>query len=459
MTGLKVRWDDLKLEFRPMLELAWPLVLANLGWMSMGIVDTMMVGRVSAAAIGAVSLGSVLFATIGLFGAGVMLGLDALVPQAFGAGRIEDCHRALLNSFYLSLPLTVALMAIVGSCEPMLRGFGIHPAVLGQTLPYLRALNWGTWPLILYFSFRGYLQGMNLVKPVLLALVTANLVNAAGDWILIYGHLGAPAMGAEGSGWATCISRYYMALVLLVAILRNDRRRQTGLKEAPLRPDLQFIGRLMHLGVPAALQIAVEIAVFAVATMLIGKLDPVSLSGHQIAMITVSSTYMVPLGIGSAAAVRVGQALGRRDIVAARRSGAAALALGAGFMGCAAVVLLLAPRTIVRAYTPDAAVIEAGASLLVVGAFFQVFDGFQVVATGALRGAGDTRTPFVCHLLLYWLFGLPLGYFLCFRRGWGAMGLWIGLCAALILIGVVLFRVWFRRIHALAASADCSAAI
>ncbi len=451
MTALNPRWDYLKLEFRPMFELAWPLVLANLGWMSMGIVDTMMVGRVSAAAIGAVSLGSALFATIGLFGAGVMLGLDALVPQAFGAGRIEDCHRALLTSFYLSLPLTVVLMAIVEWCGPMLRGARIHPAVLSQTFPYLRALNWGTWPLLLYFSFRGYLQGMNLVKPVLFALVSANLINAAADWILIYGHLGAPAMGAEGSGWATCVSRYYMALVLLVAILRNDRRRQTRLDEVPLRLDLYMTRLLMRLGIPAALQIVVEIAVFAAATMLIGRLDPVSLSGHQIAMITVSFTFMVPLGVGSAAAVRVGQALGRGDIAAARRSGAAALALGAGFMGCAAMVLLLAPRAIVRAYTPDARVIQAGASLLVVGAFFQVFDGFQVVATGALRGTGDTRTPMVCHLLAYWLFGLPLGYFLCFRQGWGAVGLWIGLCAALILIGLILLCVWFRRIRALAA--------
>jgi len=197
------------------------------------------------------------------------------------------------------------------------------------------------------------------------------------------------------------------------------------------------------------LQIGVEIAVFALATALIGKLDPVYLAGHQIAMNTVTFTYMVPLGVGSAAAVRVGQALGRRDIAAARRSGAAALSLGAGFMGCAALVLLLVPRVIVRAYTPDPAVIQAGAALLIVGAFFQVFDGMQVVATGALRGTGDTRTPMLCHLLAYWLLGLPLGYFLCFSLGWGAVGLWIGLCVALILIGLVLFRVWFRRVAAL----------
>jgi MATE family multidrug resistance protein len=159
---------------------------------------------------------------------------------------------------------------------------------------------------------------------------------------------------------------------------------------------------------------------------------------------------MVPLGVSSAAAVRVGQALGRSDLEGAERSGWTALGLGAGFMGCAGIVLLLAPGRIVRLFTPDATVIAAGASLLVVAAFFQLFDGLQTVATGALRGAGDTHTPMLCHLLAYWLLGLPLGYFLCFKRGWGAPGLWAGLCLALIVIGSVLLGVWYRKVRSFA---------
>jgi MATE family multidrug resistance protein len=443
------RFEAFKQELRPMLRLASPLVLANLGWMSMGIVDTMMVGRVSPEAIGAVSLGSILFSTVALFGGGILLGLDTLIPQAFGAGKVDDCHRTLLNSVYFSVPVAAALMGIVWLCVPFLRSFGINPAVLREAIPYLKALMWGMLPLLLYFAFRGYLQGMNLAKPVMFALITANLVNIAGNWVLIFGHLGAPAMGAVGSGWSTCISRMYMALALLVYILYYDRRHGTGLERTSLKPELARIRRLVGLGFPAAMQLTLEVGVFAAATALVAKLDPLSLAAHQIALNAASFTFMVPLGIGSAAAVRVGQALGRLDAHGASRSGWTALVLGAAFMSCAALVFLFLPKYIVRIFTPDPAVMNTGISLLRVAAFFQLFDGLQTVATGALRGAGDTRTPMICHLLAYWVLGLPLGYFLCFRWSWGASGLWIGLCVALIVIGLVLSIVWRRQVHLL----------
>ncbi len=437
-----------------MLELAGPLVLAELGWMTMGIVDTMMVGRLpnSAEAMGAVSLGGVLFYTVAIFGMGLLLGLDTMVSHAFGAGKVEECHRHLLSGIYLTVPLAPALMGFIWLCVPFLRSVGIHPAVLLEAIPYIRALTWSTFPLLLYFAFRRYLQGMNLVKPVMFAVITANLVNAAGNWVLIYGHLGAPAMGTEGSGWSTCISRIYMTSVLLVYAVYYDHHHGSGLREINLKPDLPRIGRLVGLGFPAGMQLALEVGVFATATALIGKLEPVALAAHQVAMNTVSFTYMVPLGIGSAAAVRVGQALGRGDVHAAGRSGWTALALGGGFMSCAALALVLIPKYIVRLYTPDRGVMITGITLLAVAAFFQLFDGLQAVATGALRGAGDTRTPMLSHLLAYWLLGLPLGYFLCFRRGWGAAGLWAGLCVALIVIGVILFVAWYRKVHALARS-------
>ena len=440
----------LKPEFRLLWKLAGPLVLAELGWVSMAIVDTVMVGRLreSAEAISAVSLGSVLFYAVAIFGAGLLLGLDTLVSQAFGAGKVRDCHRFLLNGVYLSLPLATVLMVFVGSLLPLLRSFGIHPGILQGAIPYLGAITWSLFPLLLYFAFRRYLQAMNRVKPVMFALITANGVNLAANWILIFGHLGAPALGVEGSGWATCISRIYMAAVLLAYILYHDHRHGTGLRQTPLKPDLARIRRLVSLGFPAGMQLALEVSVFAVATTLIGKLNPVSLAGHQIALNVASFTYMVPLGIGSSAAVRVGQALGRKDLPAAGRSGWVALLLGAGFMFCAALAFLLIPERIARIYTPDAATINASVSLLRVAAFFQLFDGLQAVATGALRGAGDTRTPMLSHLLAYWFLGLPLGYFLCFGWGWGAVGLWVGLCIALILIGLVLLLAWHRQTHA-----------
>jgi len=435
-----------------MLKLAAPLVVAELGWMGMGIVDTMMVGRVSAEAMGAVSLGSVLFYAVAIFGSGLMLGLDTLVSQAYGAGRSMDCHRALLGAVYLSLPLTPLLMFLIWCWEPLLVRFGIHPSVLRQTLPYLRAIMWSTLPLLLYFAFRRYLQAMNHTTPIMFALVTANLVNVAGNWILVYGHFGARAMGAEGSGWATCISRVYMTVVLIAFTLYDAIANHTGLMRAPLMPDFTRIRALINLGFPAAMQLTIEVGVFAAATALIGTLDPLSLAAHQIAINTASLTYMVPLGISAAAAVRVGQALGRGDIHAASRAGWTAMGLGAAFMAGAGVVMITFPGYVARAFTTDRAVIRTAVSLLAVAAAFQLFDGIQTVATGALRGTGDTHTPMICHLLGYWLIGLPLGYVLCFVVGWGAVGLWTGLCIALILIGLVLLLAWTRKVHTLAES-------
>jgi MATE family multidrug resistance protein len=434
-------------EVRPMVRLAIPLVLAELGWMTMGIVDTMMVGRQahSAEAMGAVSLGSILYMAVAIFGTGLMLGLDTLVSHSYGAGDVEDCHRSLVNGVYLSLGLGPVLMGFVRLIEPILRSANIEPAVLNQAIPYLRALNWGTLPLLLYFVFRRYLQGMNLAKPVMFALISANVVNLVGNWAFVYGHLGMRALGTVGSGWSTCIARLYMMSVLLVYSVYYDHRYKTGLRRTRRLPSFFRMWRLVQLGFPAATQFAMEVGVFAVATALIGKLGAVALASHQVALNTVSLTYMVPLGISSAAAVRVGQALGRRDAQAASRAGWTAMALGTGFMTCMGIILLVAPYPIVRAYTPDPAVIHAAGALLFVAAFFQLFDGMQTVATGALRGAGDTRTPMLCHIFFYWGIGLPLGYHLCFRLGWGAAGLWTGLCVALILIGVALLYFWRRK--------------
>src|SRR5215472_2480210 len=196
-------------EARPMVRLAIPLVLAELGWMTMAIVDTMMVGRQahSAEAIGAVSLGSILFNSLAIFGTGLMLGLDTLVSHSYGAGNVEDCHHSLVNGIYLSLGIAPILMGINWMFGPLLRSVNIQLSVLDQTIPYLHALTWGTLPLLLFFVFRRFLQGMNLAKPVMFALITANLVNIAGNWALIYGHLGLPALGTVGSGWATFFAR------------------------------------------------------------------------------------------------------------------------------------------------------------------------------------------------------------------------------------------------------------
>jgi len=449
-SGVFTKLQSMKQELPPMVRLATPLVAAELGWMFMGIVDTMMVGRLpeSAVSIGAVSLGHALFIVVALFGGGLLLGMDTLVAQAFGAGRVADCHHSLLNGVYLAAALTPLLMTAGWLSFPLFSLLGIDPALLQLTIPYLKALLWGTLPLLLYFAFRRYLQAMNLVAPVAFALVSANLVNVLANWALIFGHLGFPRMGVEGAGWATCISRAYMAAVLLIAIVRHDRRYGTGLWSVASRPDLARIRRLLALGLPAAMQLLLEVGAFSAASALAGKLGALPLAAHQIALNTASFTFMVPLGISSAAAIRVGQALGRHDPPAAARAGWTALALGVSFMACAATLMLTVPHWVARIYTPDATVVAASAALLMVAAFFQLFDGMQVVSIGALRGTGDTRTAMLSHLVADWFIGLPLGYFLAFHAGFGVAGLWAGLSVAMILVGSVLLLVWNRRMHA-----------
>src|SRR5215469_3375628 len=435
---------DIGQEFRPMLRLAAPLALTELGWLGMSFIDTVMVGRLpdSAAAIGAVSLGSTLFYTIGLFGSGIMLGMDTVVAQAYGARRLEDCHRSMWNSLYLACVLSPVLMLAILGVVPLFPRFGLAPALVAQTVPFLKALVWSTLPLALYFALRRYLQSMHIVKPVVFALVSANLVNLAGNWVLVYGHLGVRARGVAGSGWSTCVSRIYMVAVLAAAAVYYDRKRSSGLWQASRKLEMWRIRELLRLGLPAALQLFMEVSAFATATFLIGKLGAVQLAGHQIALNVASFTYMVPLGICSAAAVRVGHAIGAGDAHGAARAGWMALLFAVIFMSCSGLALFLFARPIARIYTPEIDVINAGATLLLVAAVFQLFDGLQVVATGALRGAGNTRIPMLANLVGYWVIGLPLGAFLCFQLKMGAAGMWLGLCLALILIGSTLLGVW-----------------
>jgi len=429
------------------LRLALPLIIAEVGWMSMGIVDTIMVGRLpdSAVAIGATGLGQSLYHSVAIFGGGLLLGLDTFVAQAYGRKDLHDARISLVNGLFLALALTPILMLAVSFWPPLMQHFGISAELVEPMRPFLHALNWGTLPLLTYFALRRYLQAENVVLPIMFALISANVVNAIGDWALIYGHLGLPAMGITGSGWATCVARMYMAGVLAVTLLWVESKRSLPTWTGAVRIDLRRVTALLKLGAPAATQILLEIGAFAAATALVARLGPVPLSGHEIALNCAALTFMVPLGISSAAAVRVGQQLGRRDSAGARRAGWSAIVLGAGFMTCSGLVFVSIPTWIARLFSPDLVVIRTGARLLLVAAAFQLFDGLQTVATGALRGAGDTKTPMLANFVAYWLIGLPVGYLLCFKLGWGAVGVWIGLCAGLMMIGSGLLLAWHKR--------------
>jgi MATE family multidrug resistance protein len=433
-----------KKELGALVALAVPVVLSELGWMAQGVVDTIMVGRLGPAAIGAVALGNAVCYTPSLFGIGLLLGLDTLVAQAYGRKDYDGCHRWLAQGMYLAMLVTPLVMVVVWLASFGYARFGIGAEVAVPAASYLRIMNWGTLPLLVYGGSRRYLQGVGQVRVVTATFVGANLLNWLGNWVLIYGKWGAPRMGVDGSALSTVVSRIFMALALLGFAWRYERQRGHPLFQHWAGPNLNKIKQLVRLGAPAAGQIVLEVGAWNGATLAAGWLTPVALATHQIALNYASMTYMVPLGVSAAAAVSVGHAVGAGDAARARRAGWLALGLGTGFMLLAAVVFLVAPRPLIALYTSDARVMAVGPGLLLLAAAFQIFDGIQTVSTGALRGLGETRVPMLANLVGYWVMGLPLGLTLCFFFKWGIYGLWIGLTLALVVIAFTLLLRWNR---------------
>lgn len=417
--------------------------------MAMNVVDTIMVGHLGPAAIGAIGVGGSTFYSFAVFGMGLLFGLDTLVSQAYGAGDREDCHHSLAQGFYLAVFLTAPLMLLFAAMPPFFYAVGIDPQVSRLAGSFVTTLSFSTLPLLLYGAFRRYLQAVHHLRPVMFALISANLINWFFNWLFINGNWGFPALGVVGSALSTCLARVYMASCLAFFVWWFERRLPPGFKNVFRRPDLRRLFRLLQLGFPAASQILLEIGAFATAALMAGRLAPVSLAAHQIALNCAAVSFMVPLGISSAAAVSVGHPIGRREPHMARRNGFIAIGLACVFMCCSAVVFLTVPMQILKIYTPNAAVLSIGAGLLAWAALFQLFDGVQTVSTGALRGLGSTRVPMLVNFAGYWLFGLPVGYLLCFRLGYGIYGVWCGLTVALVVIALVLLYSWDRHSGAL----------
>jgi MATE family multidrug resistance protein len=428
-----------------MLQLAWPVVLAELGWMLQGIVDVIMVGRLGPVAIASVALGNVLFYAPSLFGLGLMMGLDTVVAQAFGRKDFDACHRWLAQGVYIAFAAAPILMLLAFGIGVLLPHFGVAPELLAPTTRYLHVLLWSTLPLLLYAAARRYLQAVGEVRVITVTFLAANLLNWGANEVLIYGRLGFPAMGVAGSALSTVLSRICMALTLFLFAWRYERKRGHPLFAHWAGPIAHEIRELLRLGLPAAGQFLLEVGAFGTTAVLAGTISASALAAHEIALNYAALAFMVPLGISAAAAVAVGHAIGAGDPAKARRSALFCLLLGVVFMMLVAVVDIAVPRTLVALYTQDAAVTRIAVPLFFAAALFAIFDGVQIVATGILRGVGDTRTALWAHMGGYYLVGLPLGATLCFHFGLGVIGLWLGLTAALVLIGCILFAALVRR--------------
>ncbi len=425
-----------KTEFKKVARLALPVASVQVGMMLMGVVDTIMVGHFTATDLAAVALGNLYFFTVVVVPMGLLMSLDPVVSQAVGAGDRAAVGRALQRGGLLALALSIPAGLILAPGSFLLSALRQPPDVIPVAAGYALVSIPGIFPFLAFIVLRQTLQAMGRVAPLVVIIVLANLANLFFNWILIYGNLGFDSMGAVGSGWASSLSRWLMFLGLLAfswPLLSPY--------VWPLRPEvfrLRPLGRMVRLGAPIGIQFGLEFGAFGTIGILMGWLGTLAMASHQVAMNLSSLTFMVPLGISQASAVLVGQGVGRGDPAGARRAAGAGLLLGGGFMCMTAILFLLFPEFFARIYTDDAEVVALAALLIPLAGIFQVFDGVQVVASGVLRGVGDTRWPMMVNLLGFWCLGIPVSLWLGFGAERGPEGLWWGLVVGLAAVAFFL---------------------
>lgn len=433
-------------ELRPMVQLAAPVVLVQVGLMAMGVADTIMVGRLSAVALAAAALGNLYFMNVTFFGMGTLMALDPLVSQALGAREHAGVAHAMQRALVLLLVLSAATSLVLVAAEPVFVALRQPREVVPDATRYVWITILSVVPYFAFIVLRQSLQAMHRVAPIVITIVGANLINIFFNWVFIYGNLGSPALGVPGAAWATCLSRWAMALGLLATAWRDLKSYLVPIRRDALgfRP----VARLFRLGAPIGLQMTLEVSAFGVIGLMMGMLGAAELGAHQIAINLAATTFMVPLGVGAAAAVRVGRAVGAHDAASARRAASVALMLGVGFMALAAVVFMTVPHPLAELFTRDVPVVSIAAVLIPIAGIFQVFDGIQAVAAGVLRGIGDTRAPLIVNLFGFWLLGVPVSVYLGFFTGARAAGLWWGFVAGLGVVALFLLlriRVRMRR--------------
>ena len=430
-------------ESRALLRLALPVVVVQVGIMAMGVVDTIMVGHLSATALAGVAIGNLYFFGCAILGMGALSGLDPVVAQALGArdhaAVARGVQRGLLLAIGLSAPVVIALLY----AEPLLRWLGQPTEVVPLAGAFARWSAPGVLPLYIFVVLRQSLQALRTVRPIVVSILVGNILNGFLNWVLIYGHLGAPALGVTGSAMSTTIGRWILPFMLLALAWRELRPALRPLRREAL--EVAPLGRMLRLGLPIGVQTALEFTAFGAVGLMMGRLGTIPVAAHQVAINLASLTFMVPLGMGQAAAVLVGHAIGAADMPSARRAARAAIVYGVGFMAITSMVFLAVPHWLVHLYTNDVPTIALAAALLPVAGVFQLFDGGQAVTAGILRGAGDTRVPMLINLGGFWLFGIPLSLLLGFHTPLGPVGLWWGLAAALAIVAAILTL----RVHTL----------
>ncbi len=445
-------------EFDATFRLAAPLALAQLAQIGMGVTDTIMLGALGRDALAAGGLGAGLFFSLTTVLQGLVMGVSILIAHARGANQHERIAPVLRAGFVLATITAIPVMVTLWEIEPLLLVIGEPPDLAEAVAGYIRILLFAAPAALSLAVQRSYLSAVGWARLVMIVSAGGLILNAALNYGLMFGAFGLPEMGYRGSATATLVALWTMAGVTAACMhwARTDGgSRQAGLVHWPAVR--RAVGELAALGWPIAVTLGVEILLFLAGALMMGLLGATALAAHQVALTVASVTFMVPLGIAQAANVRVGFHMGAGQPRAARRAAAAALILGVGFMAVAAVIILAVPRQIALLFNldagdaTDAEVIGVVLPLLAICAFFQVFDGAQTIAVGALRGLKDTRVPALLAGLSYWAVGFPIAWALGFPLAWGPTGVWWGLAIGLAAAAVVLnWRFW--RLSARAAA-------
>lgn len=445
--GLKVlehfrpRGIRLRSELKDTLQLAGPIVLNQVGHMSMGLVDTLVAGRISTTALAGLGLAANFFWTFTSICVGCLLALDTFFAQAVGA-KDERALSRYLGQAFLSCGLVALLsaIAVVLSTWVYLQ-WAAESGVREAFGIYMRNILWCLPTLFIFFVLQRYWQARHRLLAFTLIILGANVLNVAACFALGLGQWGFPRWEIRGLALATVLSRYAMLLAAVLFTFWELKPRSLRLPAFDGRIQSQFF----KLGLPAAGHTALEIGAFTLATFVVSVLGPVPLAAHHVCLMMAAFTFMFPYGFSSAAAVRVGMFVGSGEPERARLAGWLCIGTSVTVMAGFAIGYVAIPGWLLSGFSHDPAVIALGTRILLVVALFQIADGIQVSTTGALRGLGDTRSAMVANLIGHYPIGLTLGLFLCFRAGYGAIGLWSGLAVGLLSVAVMLLRAWFRR--------------
>ena len=440
---------ELAVELTETLRLAVPIALTQLGQIAMMTTDMVLIGRLGDEAVAAAALAHTVFFISFTFGMGLVSAVAPLAAQAFGARNPRSVRRALRVGLWAALAMSMPMMVLPLFGERILLALGQAPAIADLAQRYLFGLAWGITPALWFLAIRGFMGAVNRPEPGLWITLAAIPANAVLGYLLIYGELGLPRLGLLGAGLATTIINSAMFLAGLWFVTERRPFRKYHVLGRIWRLDWTLMRQLIEIGAPISISFLLEYGLFAAAALLMGLISTTALAAHQIALQIAAILFMVPFGVGMAATVRVGHAIGRGDGPAVKRAGSVATSLGIVFMSAMTLVVILGRFAIARFFFGEAAesagVIDLTATLLMVGATFFVADGIQTVAAGALRGMNDTRIPLLFAAISYWLIGFPAAYGLAFRMELGAVGVWIGLsCGTAVYAVLLILR--FRRL-------------